>query len=201
MDIGSCEVILHQQGGESLLRVLQIEEHTQSRLTDIKTAEDDFLTQERKTHRHIGGIEGLALTRGGRGEEDGLLSLSHHELDIGTQATEDLIDLIVAVLMHHDTACGLGTLVGHCHICHNRQGGELRQFIMALDAIAEQSDEEEDAIRNGNAQYYRHQKDNDSFRADLATILGILNDLTLISRGCQRDAVLLALLQQEQIQA
>ena len=72
---------------------------------------------------------------------------------------------------------------------------------MSLDAIAEQSDQEEDAIRNGNAQYYRRQKDNDSFGTDLTAILRILNNLTLICRGCQRNAVLLALLQQEQIQS
>ena len=85
--------------------------------------------------------------------------------------------------MHHDTARGLRTLVGYCHICHNRQGGELRQIIMTLDAIAEQADQEQDAIRDGQAKHDRCQKNEGTLGADLTLKLRRLDNLTLISRS------------------
>ena len=68
---------------------------------------------------------------------------------------------------------------------------EYNEFLRTVDA----------AIRDGDTNDYGCQKNDGTLGTDLTAILRILNNLTLISRGCQRDAVLLALLQQQQIQS
>ena len=144
-------MIVGEDRRDTMHLVVDVELLGQSRLTDIQTYQDDLLVQEGEAHREVRGVEGLTLTRGGRGEHDDLVVLLHHELQVGTHGTEHLFHLVVLVLMYHDISLGLGRFVSHSHIGQNGQVGELHHILMTFDAIAEEVDEEEDQTRDGQA--------------------------------------------------
>ena len=193
-------LILDQQLTDTHRAVLQIEQATQGGLTDIQTAEDDLLAQQRKGHSEVRCQERLTLTRGTGSKEDDLVVLLHHELDIGTHGAEDLVNLVVLVRLYDDTGSGLHVVTGYRHICHDGKTRQTQQVIMTFDAEAQQLNDQEDGKRNAQAQHDGYQQDDGTLGAHLSHRLGLVNKLTLIRRGCQGDTVLLALLQQEQIQ-
>ena len=126
--------------------------------------------------------------------------LLHHKLDIGTHGAEYLINLVVLISLYDDTGSGLHVVTGYRHICHDGKTRQTQQVIMTFDAEAQQLNDQEDGKRNAQAQHDGYQQDDGTLGAHLSHRLGLVNELTLIRRGCQGDAVLLALLQQEQIQ-
>ncbi len=118
------------------------EETAQGGLADVETAEDDLLAQQRQRHGEVGGAERLTLTRRRGREQDGMLALLQHELDVGAHRTEDLVDLIVLVGLHHDAGLALHLVAGHRHVGDDRQVGEASQVLMAFNLEAEEADEE-----------------------------------------------------------
>ena len=70
---------------------------------------------------------------------------------------------------------------------------------MTLDAIAEQLDEQNDTERYAQTKNNSYQQDNGTLRANLTHSKRLINEFTLIGCGGQRDGVLLALLQQQQV--
>ena len=72
-----------------------------------------------------------------------MLAFLQHELDIGTHRTEDLVDLVVLVGLHHDAGLALHLVAGHRYVGDDWQVGEADQILMALDLEAEEADEEE----------------------------------------------------------
>ena len=70
---------------------------------------------------------------------------------------------------------------------------------MALDTETEQLDEHKNTKRYAQAKDNSYQQDNGALRANLTHGQWLIDKLTLIGCSCQRDTVLLALLQQQQV--
>ena len=70
-----CGSIVGEQRGDAMLVVVDLEQFGQTRLTNVKTNEDDLLAQQGEAHGQVGSVEGLTLTRCARREEDDLLIL------------------------------------------------------------------------------------------------------------------------------
>ena len=102
--------------------------------------------------------------------------------------------------MYHDVGFGLGCLAGHGYVGDDGQLGEPLHVIVALDAIAEELEYDENNGGDGQAKNQSNHHDEAALGADLAIHLGHVNELPLVGCGCKRDGVLLALLQQHQVE-
>ena len=71
-----------------------------------------------------------------------MLAFLQHELDVGAHRTENLVDLVVLVGLHHDAGLALHLVAGHRHVGDDRQVSEASQVFMTLNLEAEEADEE-----------------------------------------------------------
>ena len=129
-----------------------------------------------------------------------MLALLQHELDVGAHRTEDLVDLVVLVGLHHDAGLALHLVARYCHVGDDRQVGEARKVLMALYLEAEEADEEEHHDRDEEGGNECTAKHYNLLRADLSIVERSVDQLTLVGSGSQGDAVLLAFLQQHQVE-
>ena len=64
LDIIPSVVLVNHQVGDTCMMVVNLEEFSQTRLTDIKTNYDDLLAQQCQRDGYVRGNECLTLTRG-----------------------------------------------------------------------------------------------------------------------------------------
>ena len=170
------------KGSHTTALVGHIEEFAEGRLTDVKTEQRHLLTQQGKADRKVGGIEGLTLTRSRRSEENHLLSLLQHKLDVGTERAEDFVHLAVLVLLHHDAGRTLGCFACHCHIGHDGDGGEACHILMTLNLIAHHLDEIDYQQRQTDAQHQCYEHDDHVLGTHLSLIDRFVDEFSLV--GC-----------------
>ena len=120
-------------------------------------------------------------------------------MDIGTQRAENLVHLRVFVLVNHDAGRGLDIVAGNSHIGNNGQVGQTRHILMTFNLIAEQVDEPNEEQGDGEGQHHGSQQDNQGLGADFSFEERLIDEFALISSGSKCNAVLLALLQEQQI--
>ena len=201
VEVGLGDLVLRQQRRDTQTLVGHAEEAAQGRLTDVQATENDLLAQQGEARAEVGCAEGLTLTRRTGGEEDHLLAALQHELDVRTQRTEDLVHLGVLVLMDHDTGRGLHGVTGHGHIGNDGQVGVTCHILATLNLITEEVEDEDDGKRDGEGQEQGTDEDDETLRTHLTLIERLVDELTLVGSGCQGDAVLLTLLQEQEIHA
>ena len=134
-------------------------------------------------------------------KHDDLLSLTQHELYVGTHGAEDFLHLVVLVLVHHDVGLGLGGLACHSHIGDDGQLGETGHVFVSLDLVSEELQEEQHESGKQEADNEDDGDDHRGLGSHAARGLGILHNLTLVGGRCQGDGVLLTFLEQHQVEA
>ena len=103
--------------------------------------------------------------------------------------------------MHNDARRTFGTLVGHSDIGYQRQAGEVNHIVMALNLVAEEVEEEQDAERQQKADSGSRGEDGVGTRTHLPLEKRLVNKFSLVGCGSQRNAVLLTFLQKQQVEA
>lgn len=100
-----CEIVADSPGGRAGI-------YRKRRLAQVAVYGEHLLALEGEAGCGVGREEGLSaadVERGEKAHAAALLHLSgvHHELEVGTQHPEGLVDHIAAALLDHDLACTL----------------------------------------------------------------------------------------------
>ena len=171
----------------------KVEHLVQTRLADVQTHNNHFLTHKGKTHCDVPRNERLTLTRHRGGEHDHTLIRLQHEKKVRTHSTEHLLHHVVAVLLYHNGATFRFLL--QWDLTYNRHFRDLLHILTVLYPVLEQIPHIDDTYRDGDSQNQCRQINNAFLRGDGIDVRqGLLDNAPVIGCGCQRDGVLLTFL-------
>ena len=162
-------MVVNNQVGDTIVVVVNLEQLSQTRLTDIQTYHHYLLAQQGEGDTDIGSHECLSFTRSRRGEHHHFLAFLQHKLDVGTQTTEDFLHQVVHVLVNYDICLSflLGSVASHRNIGDYRNLSQLDNILMTLNLILEELNQEEDTCRDSQTEYQCDEHDDRLFRACL----------------------------------
>lgn len=190
-----------QVGGDAPVAVGEAEDLVQPGLADVQSQQDDLLAQQGEAGGQVGRHEGLALAAlGGGGEDDFPVGAVEHEEQVGAQAAEGFGHHVVFVLTHHDGRQAAPVSVAQGHVAHHGYPGQAFHVGTSLDAVAEETDQEDDAGWKGQAGHTGGQQDLLVVRRDGTAGQRGVDDLGVVGSGGQGDVVFLPFLEEHEVE-
>lgn len=177
----------------------EVEHLVQSRLADVHTHDERLLAHVGETHGKVACHERFSFTGHRRREHDDALLRLQHEQQVRTQGTEGLLHHLVAVLVHDDgTRRGL---LAQGDFADNGYIGELLHIRAVLYLVLQQVRQVDAAEGYAQTQHEGCQVEQLLLRRHRILVRQrLLDDASVVRSGCQRDGVLLALLEEHGVE-